>query len=188
MTHLKDKELFTYAMKLINDSCGDLNFLNDWEQFNAKFKQYPWVKDCNDLFLFLFDFLLSEIKNNFSDTSKISTKDKIFEIIMVGCDLLMPYKNAVKYLYQDCSTRYLIAKNHYRFFTPCQNFLKYYELVEDNVFAVAKAYAFMGFVIYILQIWIDDLSPDQSQTMAAIDQSIQNKYVQKLFDLNFFRL
>ena len=108
------------------------------------------------------------------NTEGLSKHDILFENIMNQLDTLSPHKNAVHRFINDLS------------FAPCWLMdLKPYgsewsrqRLMEagidvTGIIGSIRIQIFNLFCLYILKIWADDNTPDQSMTLATIDQGLK---------------
>lgn len=108
------------------------------------------------------------------NSSNLSAHDILFESIMNHLDTASPYKTAIQRLVNELS------------FAPCwlMNLKPYISewsrqrLNEANIETTGligsiRIQVFDLFCLYVLKIWADDSTPDQSLTLPAIDQGLK---------------
>ncbi len=105
---------------------------------------------------------------------EVSLHDRLFDLVMCRFDAMAPYKKGLKSIWDELPT-------HPLFFLPAliQGFFSLNHLLEkigfdQNPFC-DKLYlgSFAVFYLSAIRVWHKDETPDQSQTMAYVDQGLK---------------
>lgn len=100
--------------------------------------------------------------------------DRLVEATLIIFDTLLSDKLTLNRLYPDVLTSPCILKN----FIPMTRdfFIRMFiqlELAPDNLTSKARLHMYTVYFNHWFRVWLNDETPDQSDTMAAIDQNLR---------------
>ena len=112
-----------------------------------------------------------ESQIDFEDISSSSTKDILFELIMLRLESMEKFKNALKNIFFSLNKNpkllKILSKN-------ISNTLDFYlelgKAYDNSLFDIPKKGIFFLIYSYVFKVWLDDVSSDNSKTMAELDK------------------
>ena len=120
--------------------------------------------------------LIEDVWNKISlpdKTDKLTSRDQIFDAVMMAFDLIAPYRSGLKKMTQDRllspSTYIDIAPRLSRFGSDIVKHYYYY----DGIFAIGVTLAFNGAFATTFWTFLEDDTFDLSKTMASLDASLK---------------
>ena len=124
-----------------------------------------------------------EKKISFEDFNESSTKDNLFELIMLRFELLGSYKDSLKSILSTSKNNPIILK---KISKNVLNSLDFYLEVTNSYTESPKDFFKKNLIFfvyaYVFKIWLDDNSKDLSKTMAELDKllSLSEKILKKV--------
>lgn len=128
-----------------------------------------------DVMIHLFQKIDEMVLKQFEKTPDISTKDELFDILMLRFELSQPYKPVLKSFWQDC----LFLPNEY---PPllCQALGSMGWMLDAvgtnarGLTGLLKTQGLLGIYLFTLKTWLTDDTAELGKTMAALDKSLSN--------------
>ncbi|USO01411.1 MAG: hypothetical protein H6849_04995 [Alphaproteobacteria bacterium] len=122
---------------------------------------------------FIHDLFMLTTESSLRDTSTQQTSRAIcFEVLMRRFDRLKPYRS----LLQEVSSGKQGLVNPFVFFNQarsCETKVLSFAYRQPPQQMLFSAIVFLGFFSSCFRVWLDDSSTDDSQTMAALDRSLE---------------
>ena len=127
-----------------------------------------------------------EKRISFEDFNLSSTKDNLFELIMIRFELLSPYKDSLKSILLTSKNNPMILK---KISKNVLNSLDFYLELTNSYSESPKDFFKKNIIFfiyaYVFKIWLDDNSKELSKTMAELDKllSLSEKFLKKINSL-----
>lgn len=165
---------------------GDLNVSDLMNRLNLTRETFPETLKSKEALLSGFVRFIDEETSNLlgPDPQEVPPNDRLFDFIMCRFDVMAPYKEGLQTIWQD-------LPSHPLSFAPAfvQGFLSLNHFLEKTGFhrhpLCDKLYlgAFGAFYLSAVKVWHEDDSPDQSKTMAYVDQGLKKLNILLTFAL-----
>ena len=151
---MKKKVLNKVFLRQINKIAHSSKLFTQLKKFN---------KDYSNFDIFIDDFEIFLADKIDIPSKDLSSKDRIFEGIILRLDYLLEYKNLVIKIYLESQ------KNPKYFLTINKYLTKYFKNYLKSPLEYTTAYAIY---VYAFNIWIEDTN-EMDKTMAAIGNSFE---------------
>ena len=128
-----------------------------------------------DVMIHLFKKVDTKVLNSFEKTPDISSKDQLFDILMLRFEVSEPYKPFLKTFWKDA----LFIPNEY---PPllCQALESMGWMLDATgnsprgLTGLLRTQGLLGIYLFALRVWLTDDSEDLGKTMAALDKGLSN--------------
>ncbi len=172
-----------------------------WENFTFKKLAYKANVDINKITQLLKSKknLLKEFSKmidakvekefDFSGLKDSSTKDNLFELIMLRLENMEPYKKSLKNIIfsikSDPTILKVISKN---VFNSLDFYLELTKAYENSFFDLFKKKSILLIYSYIFKVWLEDDSKELSKTMSELDKllSVSERLANKFKNYSLF--
>lgn len=104
----------------------------------------------------------------------LPTQDRLTDLVMAHLDACLAHQEAVKRLWHDLLTTpsaLLILRPH--LLKVVTRILEESGLKSESLWAPIQQHAYLGLFLYVLSVWIDDETPQQEQTLVALDRGLK---------------
>ncbi len=172
-----------------------------WEEFSFKKLAYEKKIDVSKINQFfgskkqlLKEFskmidLRVEKEFDFKSLEDSSTKDNLFELIMLRLDHLQPYKNSLKKIIVSISKSPSMLKSVSENISDSLDFyLELTKAYDSSCFDLFKKKTILLIYSYIFKVWLDDNSEELSRTMSELDKvlSLSEKVANRIKNFALF--
>ena len=172
-----------------------------WEEFSFKKLAYEKKIDVSKINQFfgskkqlLKEFskmidLRVEKEFDFKSLEDSSTKDNLFELIMLRLDHLQPYKNSLKKIIVSISKSPSMLKSVSENVSDSLDFyLELTKAYDNSYFDLFKKKTILLIYSYIFKVWLDDNSEELSRTMSELDKvlSLSEKVANRIKNFALF--
>ena len=126
---------------------------------------------------------------DFKSLEDSSTKDNLFELIMLRLDHLQPYKNSLKKIIVSISKSPSMLKSVSENVSDSLDFyLELTKAYDNSYFFLFKKKTILLIYSYIFKVWLDDNSEELSRTMSELDKvlSLSEKVANRIKNFALF--
>ena len=126
---------------------------------------------------------------DFKSLEDSSTKDNLFELIMLRLDHLQPYKNSLKKIIVSISKSPSMLKSVSENISDSLDFyLELTKAYDSSCFDLFKKKTILLIYSYIFKVWLDDNSEELSRTMSELDKvlSLSEKVANRIKNFALF--
>ena len=104
-----------------------------------------------------------------------SYRDRLFEVLMCRFDIFQPYRNPIKKIITEFGCNPLTALLHGpQLFKSMALMLETAGINSSGIKGILRVKGLTFIYIHTLRIWLNDNSPDLSETMASLDRDLTN--------------
>ena len=126
---------------------------------------------------------------DFKSLEDSSTKDNLFELIMLRLDYMQPYKNSLKKIIVSISKSPSMLKSVSENVSDSLDFyLELTKAYDNSYFDLFKKKTILLIYSYIFKVWLDDNSEELSRTMSELDKvlSLSEKVANRIKNFALF--
>ena len=126
---------------------------------------------------------------DFKSLEDSSTKDNLFELIMLRLDYMQPYKNSLKKIIVSISRSPSMLKSVSENVSDSLDFyLELTKAYDSSYFDLFKKKTILLIYSYIFKVWLDDNSEELSRTMSELDKvlSLSEKVANRIKNFALF--
>ena len=126
---------------------------------------------------------------DFKSLEDSSTKDNLFELIMLRLDYMQPYKNSLKKIIVSISKSPSMLKSVSENVSDSLDFyLELTKAYDSSYFDLFKKKTILLIYSYIFKVWLDDNSEELSRTMSELDKvlSLSEKVANRIKNFALF--
>ena len=169
-------------VKLINEAFDFIEKIG-WKKFNFKrFSEYNQISisELNSILISKNNLLkqfskmidLNVEKNfDFESLKNTSTKDNLFELIMLRLEFMQPYKESLKKIIMSLKTDPTTTKSiSLNVLESLDFYLELTDAYDNSIFDILKKKSFLILYSYIFMVWLDDKTDELSRTMSELDK------------------
>lgn len=126
-----------------------------------------------DVMIYLFQKIDKDVLGHHVASENLSTKDRLFEILMERFDAATPYKPALRRFWHD----WLLAPDDFPSLA-CQGYSSMTWMLEAvglnprGISGILRVQGLTALYVLTLRTWLEDDSPDLGKTMAFLDKGL----------------
>ena len=110
---------------------------------------------------------------DFKDLENSSTKDNLFELIMLRLELMRPYKKALKNIILVFRSNLSMIKSvSFKILNSLDFYLELTNAYDGSFFDIFKKKAIFFIYTQTFMVWINDDSEEMSKTMSELDKML----------------
>jgi len=134
------------------------------------YRQYPSKAAILDAYVDDLDRRMVEAEVDI----EVSTRDRLFEIVMRRFEAMTPHKEAIRVILRDAGGDPLTALcGARRFMRTVALMLEAAGISSSGLGGIARSEGMAAIYAYALRAWLADDTPDMSHTMAALDKALR---------------